>query len=436
MIMTITRRNLLRMAPAFTLGTAMLGTSRASIAQNLHHVVVVGGGFAGATAARYLARWGGDRVRVTLVDPKPVHVSCVMSNLVLNGQLDLAQLGFDLRAWQGKYGIEYRQGAARELEAGNKRLHLDSGEALAYDSLVVAGGIDFVTGAGYDASLTPHAWIAGEQTALLRDQLAAMPADGTVVLSIPRAPYRCPPGPYERACVIANILGRRAGTLGPANGAAGPRLLVLDGNAQIIVEQETFSRAFETLYGNIIDYRPNEEVTGVDSAARTVTTSLGHQFSGDVVNVIPKHQAVPFLREAGLTDGGLWAPVDPVTYGTTLAGFPDVYVIGDSCQTTQPKSGHMANSQAKVCADAILRKMQGLSTHTGERLANIVTNSACYSPVSDSEASWLTAVYRYDTQTGQMGLVPGSFGASSGWSSRNYRRMFDWSNNLLADTFL
>jgi len=435
--MAISRRELIKLAPAATLGAATVGAPTLSMAQNRHRVVVVGGGFAGATAARYLARWGADRVAVTLVDPNPAHVSCVMSNLVLNGQLGVDDLAFDLRALEGRYGVAYRQGAAMALDPTNRELTLATAETLAYDSLVVTGGIDFLPPAGYDPAVMPHAWIAGEQTALLRDQLATLPdTGGTVILSIPRAPYRCPPGPYERACIIANILGSRSGTLGPYTGVAAPRLVVLDANPDIIVERDTFGAAFAELYGNIIEYHPNEEVVAVDNATLTVETAQGHSYSGDVVNVIPAHRAAAFLRDAGLTGSGNWAPVDPVTYESTLGGFQDVYVIGDSSQTTQPKSGHMANSQAKICADAILRRASGLSAFTDERLANIVTNSACYSPVSDSQASWLTAVYRYDTQTGQMGLVPGSFGASSGWSSRNYRRMFDWSNNLLADTFL
>ena len=233
---------------------------------------------------------------------------------------------------------------------------------------------------------------------------------------------------------MADILKRRGGG----------RVVVLDANDGIQAEKETFTRAFTGLYGDIIEYRPLERVTGVVPESKTVYTekldAQGNRVSedsasGKVVNLIPRHGAPGLLVSSGLTAGSRWAPVDPVTYGSTLEQFPGVYVIGDSQGTAQPKSGHMANSQAKVCADAIIRRAAGLPVDSDERLDNITTNSACFSPITATQASWLTAVYRYNRDAGQMALVPGSLGEAHSWNSEHFEEMFDWSQNLFADTF-
>lgn len=289
---------------------------------------------------------------------------------------------------------------------------------------------------GLDSRLTPHAWIAGGQTNLLRNQIRAMPDNGTFVMTIPEKPYRCPPGPYERACLVADILGRRSGVLaGKVSPGGAPRVVVLDANPGIQAEKETFTRAFNDLYGDIVEYIPDARPISVDSTIREITTTKG-TFRGDVLNVIPRHGAQQLLRRSGLTAGGRWAPVDPVTYESTVGGQAGVYVIGDAQGTGQPKSGHMANAQAKVCADAIIRTAAGLSAHTQERLDNITTNSACFSPITATEASWLTAVYAYDAASQSMKLVPGSLGESHKWDSENFQDMFSWSENLFADTFM
>lgn len=439
--MSINRRNLLKSVPA-AVAAGGLGRSPGARA-DAHRVVVVGGGFGGATVAKYLSHWGGSSVDVTLVDPNAAHVSCIMSNLVLNRQLDIEDLSFDLGTLANAYGFSHVVGRAAGIDNSTDDslsggvLHLQSGEALPYDSLVLATGIGFeIPGGNYDPRLSPHGWIAGEQTTLLRDALDAMPDTGTYILSIPRSPYRCPPGPYERACAVADILGRRSGTLGGGSGPTGtPTVLVLDANSDIQAEKSTFSRAFEELYGNIIQYHRNTEVRTVDSGAGQVTTTDGTAYRGDLLNILPTHRAADLVVDIGLTGGDRWAPVDPASYESLLPEFRGVYIIGDSQATGQPKSGHMANAQAKICADAILRKAKGLSIHTDERLQNLRTNSACFSPVTADEASWLTAVFAYDTASSSMKLVPESLGEARSWSRENYREMFTWSENLFADTF-
>jgi hypothetical protein len=214
-----------------------------------------------------------------------------------------------------------------------------------------------------------------------------------------------------------------------------PTVVVLDANSAIQAEKATFTAAFTGLYGDVIHYVPNAQLNSVDPANRSVETTAG-SYAGDVLNVIPNHRAPALLRDAGLTDGGPWAPVDPVTYETRAPGLSDIYVIGDAQATSQPKSAHMANAQAKVCADALIRKASGLSAHEPERLANITTNSACFSPVSFSEAAWLTAVFRYNQVLGAMELAPNSLGASDGWDRESYRDMYTWASNLFSDTFV
>ena len=429
--MSLTRRTILQMIPA---AAAISMMPRVKGAEP-HHVVVVGGGFAGATLAKYLKLWGGAAIDVTLVEPRVRHVSCIMSNLVLNGRLRISDLAFDYGALQNRYGVRVLQDRAQRVNGPGKEVKLKAGGWLSYDSLVLAAGIRFDRIEGLTSYREiPHAWIAGGQTNLLRDQIAAMAAGDTFVMSIPEKPYRCPPGPYERACLVADILKRRGGG----------RVVVLDANDGIQAEKETFTRAFTGLYGDIIEYRPLERVTGVVPESKTVYTekldAQGNRVSedsasGKVVNLIPRHGAPGLLVSSGLTAGSRWAPVDPVTYGSTLEQFPGVYVIGDSQGTAQPKSGHMANSQAKVCADAIIRRAAGLPVDSDERLDNITTNSACFSPITATQASWLTAVYRYNRDAGQMALVPGSLGEAHSWNSEHFEEMFDWSQNLFADTF-
>ena len=428
----LTRRSFLGSSGA---GMASLLAPRLARTSVRPRVVVVGGGFAGATVAKYLRLWGDDSVEVVLVDRRATHVSCVMSNLVLNERLRLGDLRFTYDALRSRYGVQVVRGRVEEIDAPAGRIAREDGSTLAYDRLVLAPGVAFRKIPGWDASEVPHAWIAGQQTNLLRDQLRDMPDDGTFVMTVPRAPYRCPPGPYERACLVADLLGRRSGALGGAGTGRTPRVVVLDANGGIQAERETFTRAFETLYRDIVEYRPNVEIVEVDSASRAAITDTGEWIQGDVLNIIPEHRAPWLLRGTGLTDAGPWAPVDPLSYESVLERFEGVHVIGDSQATGQPKSGHMANAQAKVCADAVLRLLAGLPVDTEERAANITTNSACFSPITYDEASWLTAVFRYDPVTARMVVSGRSLGEGEEWNRGNFREMFNWSENLFADTF-
>jgi len=404
-------------------------------------VVVVGGGMAGTTVAKYLRLWGGANLQVTLVDPDASYTSNILSNEVLTGARTLASLGYGRQAVADRYGVQLRQARVQSLDAVARRLTLADGSTLDYDRLVLAPGIAFDEAYGLSAAdyeqRTPHAWRAGAQTELLRQQIAAVPAGGTVVMSIPAAPYRCPPGPYERACLVADTLKAR----GP-----GARVIVLDHNPAIQAEVETFTQAFNVVHGGVIDYQSGISNLQIDAATRQVqwTDALGapQGVQADVVNPIPPQRAAGseaggWLAAAGLANGngGRWAAVDVLSYESTAV--PGVHVIGDAAQCGLPKAGHVANQEAKICADAVVRLLSGRQPDPAP-----VANSACYSPITAGTASWLTAVYQYDPATRSM-KVAANNGSTVGAkaieaasiSTGNYRQMQTWFGTLMGDSF-
>ncbi len=420
--MSINRRDFLKFS---AIAAALTATPRIIKAQSPPKVVIIGGGFAGSTVARYLSMWSQQTLDIQLIDPSDAHISCVLSNLVLNGRISLGQLALE-HASLNKLGIEVIKNQVMSINHGGSYVVLKSGDTLVYDTLIIATGVDFKPLTNLNVDITPHAWIAGEQTTLLANKINALSSGATFIMTVPKAPYRCPPGPYERACLVADIFQRN----GLDNG--GGKVIVLDENANIQAERHTFERAFNELYGDVIEYIPNMIIEDVESLGGNVVTA-SQTFNGDLINVIPRHQASPIIRNAGLTGLGDWALVDPLTYESTLAEFAGIYVIGDSQNTNQPKSAHMANAQAKICADAIIRTFTGLSNYDQERIENVTTNSACYSPITFDEASWLSANYAYDQITQQMQAT--HIGEAENWSKDNYKQMFDWANNLFNDSF-
>lgn len=423
--MKLNRRNFLKAVGATT---ALASAPTIAKAAGGKHVVVIGGGFGGATVAKYIRGWSGYDVNVTLVDANARHTSCVMSNLVLNKRASLRQLKLSYENLAFKYGVKVVIDKAVDIDNAGQKVTLQSGETLNYDRLVIATGIGFRDVPGINYNLTPHAWIAGPQTSLLARQVQNMNVNSTFIMSIPKSPYRCPPGPYERACLVADHFVRKGFTTDD-----NARVIVLDANSDIQAEKHTFHRAFSSLYRNIIEYIPNASVEAVDSEAKRVFTNVG-EFDGNVVNIIPEQQATSLVMDAGLADVyKRWAPVDPLTYESTETGFQGVHVIGDSQGTKQPKSAHMANSQAKICADAIIRSLSGLPTDGAERMENVTTNSACYSPITYDEASWLTANFYYDVDAGAMKLR--HIGEAEKWSRGSYKEMYAWSENLFHDSF-
>ena len=393
-------------------------------------IAIVGGGMAGATLAKYLRLWGGAGIDVTLVEREGAYTSNILSNLVLNGNVAMSALSFSYAKLASTYGVKVLQANVDGVDAVARRVRYTKGGQpgeLPYDRLVLAPGIDFDFPPGLttpEAQLAvPHAWKAGAQTLALRDQLKAMPAGGTFLMAIPAKPYRCPPGPYERACVVADWLRRNK---------PGSKVLVLDANPGITAEVATFTQAFNVTYQGIVSYVPNAAVTAVDVGAHFVYTTFGSApFHGDVLNVIPPHRAGRIVADAGLANdaAGKFAVVDVLSYESTL--IPGIHVIGDAAATTMPKAGHIANQEAKVCADALIRLQAGLAPDPSP-----VTNSACYSPITKDTASWLTAVFAYDPVAKAMTAVPASSGEASGPSKDHYEDMFIWFNTLMKDSFV
>ncbi len=413
------------------------------------HVVVIGGGMAGAAAAKYLRLWGGAQLNVTLVDTDASYTSNIMSNLVLTQQRTMASLDYKRDVLASSYGVSLVQDRVVSLDTVNKQVVLANGAPLSYDRVVVAPGVEFMAAYGLSVSdydtKTPHAWRAGAQTTLLANQIAGMANGDTFVMTIPLAPYRCPPGPYERACVVADLLKR--------TGRSNCRVVVLDENANIQAESGTFQNAFDFVHAGVISYQSNARNIQINPDTKVVTYAIGNgatqTINARVVNPIPAHRAAGigagnldandtsgWFAAAGLNNGnGRWAVVNPLSYESTAAS--GVHVIGDAAQCGLPKAGHVGNQEGKICADAIVRLLGG-----GSPDAAPVANSACYSPITSSTASWLTAVYQYDASLGQM-KVASNEGQSSGGSavesasisSRNYTQMGVWFNTLMKDTF-
>lgn len=386
-------------------------------------VIVIGGGMGGATVAKYLRLWG-DAISVTLVERSSVYTSNIMSSLVLSGQRTLASLQYKYDTLRSKYGIATVFGDVVAVDPVSGKVTLADGSVLTGDRIVMAPGIDFdaVPGLGSSDKM-PHAWKAGTQTTLLASQLKAMPTNGLAVLTIPKTPYRCPPGPYERACLIADWLKKNK-----------PRakLMVLDANPDFVTERDNFSSAFLGLHGAVIEYHNNAEVTQVDPSSMTLTTTAGTIRNASVVNLIPRQRAGALVSTVGLANAteGRFAGVNVLSYASTVPGAGKVHIIGDASATTQPKAGHIANQEAKVCADAIVRLLGGGSPDPAP-----VTNSACYSTITMSQASWLTAVFQYDAASATMKGVAEASGASTGWNQSHFEDMGEWFKALMGDTF-
>jgi NADPH-dependent 2,4-dienoyl-CoA reductase/sulfur reductase-like enzyme len=400
-----------------------MGTTAGAVGK----VVVVGGGMAGTTAAKFLRLWGGTGVDVTLVEPNATYYSNIFSNMVLTGERTLSQLAYNYAGLTSKYGVKVKNYSVKSIDYIGKRVTLSNGTQLPYDRLILAPGIDFeplpgLTGSTSNQAKIVHAWKAGAQTTSLQNQIKAMTKSDTFIITIPPKPYRCPPGPYERACVVADYLKRSKG---------GGKVVILDANNGIQAELKNFTTAFNVTHKGIITYVPNAQITGINADLMTVNTSAG-SFKGKVINAIPTHKAGNLITQSGIglanASGGKWAGVNVLTYESTAVPF--IHIIGDSSATTQPKAGHIANAEAKVCVDAIIKLFQGLAVNQSP-----VTNSSCFTPITKTTASWLSVVYRYDPASATMLPTGTGITESDGANSENVEDMHKWFNNLMADTF-
>jgi NADPH-dependent 2,4-dienoyl-CoA reductase/sulfur reductase-like enzyme len=393
MSQALTRRTLLTTA---AVGAAATAFPHRTAAQSSPRVVVVGGGFGGGTCARELKRKG---LAVTLVESTAVYTACPFSNAVLAGLRPIETQQFKLDAVE-KGGIDIVRQRATRVDPQARRIVLEDGSSLEYDRLVLSPGIDIRFDAlpGYDeaaAATLPHAWKAGEQTILLRRQLEAMDDGGTFVMAAPANPFRCPPGPYERASLIAHYFKKYK----PRS-----KLLILDAKDSFS-KQRLFQAAWQDLYPNMIEWVPlssGGKVIEVDATTRALVTDFGRH-TGDVVNVIPPQRAGQIAQVAGVADRTGWCPIDPVTFESRLQ--PNIHVIGDaSIAGGMPKSAFSANVQGKVCAVAIASLLRG-DAPVEPKLIN-----TCYSLVAPDYGISVAGVY--SPRNGVLTDVEGAGGTS------------------------
>ena len=418
--MSMRRRDFLAAGGALALtGCASVKTSSAPAKAR---VVVVGGGYGGATAARYV-RLLDPAIDVVLVEQNEMFVSCPLSNMVLGGFKSMGEITRPYSGLEAR-GVRVVRDTAIAVDAEKKQVRLSRGDAIAYERVILSPGVDFMW------ELLPamasesargdvlHAWKAGPQTLALRHQIEAMPDGGIFVISIPEAPYRCPPGPYERACQVAayfRAYKRRS------------KVLVLDANADITSKATLFRKAWADLYRGLIEYRPNSKTVDVDVRGRAVKLEFD-DVKADVLNVLPPMKAgnvaAPFI-----TVNKRWCEVDWLTYESKAA--KGVHILGDSLQIApaMPKSGSMANGHGKVCAAAVVALLRGDAPNASPTLVN-----TCYSMVSEKQAVHVASVHKYDVAERTMKSVPGSGGLSAAMNELEGVHAMSWAANIWADT--
>lgn len=418
-----TRRDFLK-AAAGTAGAALSGCATVpEAAKPIGRVIVIGGGYGGATAAKYLRMWSGGNVEVFLIERNPEFISCPMSNLVLGGNRTMADI---TRSYQKlrEYGVQVIRDEVTGIDTQKKRVKLTRIQDLPYDRVVVSPGVDFMHDQiqGYNAEAQKtvlHSWKAGPETVALRKQLEGMRDGGVYIISVPTAPYRCPPGPYERASQIAFYFRK-----------AKPRskVLILDANPDVTSKGPLFKAAWNSLYKGIIEYRGGVEIKRVDARAKTVSSDFD-TFKGDVLNVLPPQRAGDIARSAGLiTANNRWCGVDWLSMESTAV--KGVHVLGDATLSApaMPKSGHMANQHAKLAAAAIIELMNGRQPSP----TPLVTNT-CYSFVSDKEVIHVASVHTYDPKDKTLKTVPGSGGVSAQRAELEGIYGWGWAQNIWAD---
>jgi NADPH-dependent 2,4-dienoyl-CoA reductase/sulfur reductase-like enzyme len=405
---------------------ALLATPFVARAQGAGRVVVIGGGFGGATAARFLRR-ADPAFDVVLVEANPAYTACPFSNEVIVGLRDIGAQRFDYHALAAD-GVRVVVAEATAVDASARLVRLGDNSALPYDRLILAPGVDIAWDAlpGYDAEAAerlPHAWKAGAQTLLLRKQLESMSDGGVVVISAPANPYRCPPGPYERASLIAGWLAKNR----PRS-----KLLLLDAK-DAFSKQKLFESAWAQLYPGFLErvaLSDGGKVIRVDAATRTFETDFGTH-TAEVGNVIPPQRAGRIAVLAGVVDKTGWCPIDPVTFESKLQ--PGIHVIGDAAIAgAMPKSAFAANAQAKVCADAVAVLLAG-GTAPEPKLIN-----TCYSLVAPGYGISVAGVYR--PANGLLTEIPGAGGlskldASAAERAQEAEYADEWFHTITAETF-
>lgn len=391
-------------------------------------VLVVGGGYGGATAAKYVRLFSDQKIEVVLVEPNSEFVSCPLSNLVLGGSKTLADITSPYSGLEKRHGVRRVNGFVAAIDAKAKTATLASGETLAYDKLILSPGIDLgfeqVEGlqkANADGKVL-HAWKAGPETVALRKQLEAIPNGGVYALTIPEAPYRCPPGPYERACQVASYFKQAK----PQS-----KVLILDANQDVTSKGALFKKVWAEQYKGIIEYRGQHKTTAVNAATGQISFEVQSDEKADVINILPPMRAGAIAVKTGLANSnGRWVGVNYQTFESTAA--KDIHVIGDAIQLApgMPKSGHMANSQAKVAAAAVVAELLGLPI-----IEKPILNNTCYSFTDAKNVIHVASVHEYVAAEKTFKTVAGSGGVSTGGPTElEGVYALNWAQNIWADT--
>ena len=420
--MTLSRREFVKWMAASSGAAAVAGCAGLS-GPSAGRVVVVGGGYGGATAARYIKQWAPD-IDVAVVERNDTFVSCPISNLVLGGNTQIGNITMGYDGLKAR-GVRVVRGDAVAVDASAKQVRLADGSSLAYDRVIVSPGIDFI----YDQipgmkstdaqNRVLHAWKAGPQTVALRKQLEAMPDGGVFVFQFPMAPYRCPPGPYERVCQVADYFKRAK----PKS-----KIIVLDANPDIVSKKGLFLAAWNGMYKGMIDYRPNSELADVDVKGMTVKLTFD-SVKGDVLNVVPPHRAGDIAQKTGLiTANQRWCGVDWTTMESVAV--KGVHVLADSTLSApaMPKSASMANQHAKVCAAAVTALIKGQPVNPQPMMMN-----TCYSFVDGRNVMHVASVHTYDAAQKTMVAVKGAGGVSDKASELEGTYAWGWARNIWGD---
>ena len=421
------RRSFLQSAAALSLLGLTACASTSSIPSRAR-VVVIGGGYGGATAAKYVRLLSDYKIDVVLIEPEQTFISCPISNLVLSGAKQMADITTPYSGLSGNHGVTVVRDYASAIDTAKKTVTLAGGAVIAYDKLVVSPGVELMFGSIeglQQASVSGQilqAWKGGLETVALRKQLEAMADGGVYAITIPEAPYRCPPGPYERASVIAGYFK-----------VAKPRskVLILDANPDVTSKGPLFKKVWAEQYKGIIEYRGQHKATAVDAKAGIIKFDVQDDVKADVLNVLPSMRAGTIAVQAGLNNqaNNRWCGVNYLTFESTVA--KDVYVLGDSIQVApaMPKSGHMANNHGKVAAAAIVAELSGWEVNPAPMLTN-----TCYSFVDNKSVIHVASVHEYVAAEKTFKAVAGSGGVSAGPTEQEGIYALSWAKNIWADS--
>jgi NADPH-dependent 2,4-dienoyl-CoA reductase/sulfur reductase-like enzyme len=420
------RRSFLQSSAALSL--LGLGACATTSIPSKAKVVVVGGGYGGATAAKYVRLLSDYKIDVVLIEPNEAFISCPISNLVLGGSKQMADITTPYSGLSKNHGVTVVKDVAQSIDTAKKTVTLGGGATIAYDKLVVSPGIDLMFGsieglqAAHASGQILQAWKAGAETAALRRQLEAMPDGGVYALTIPEAPYRCPPGPYERACQVAWYF---------KNAKPKSKVLILDANPDVTSKGALFKKVWAEQYKGIVEYRGQHKATAVDAKAGLIKFDVQDDVKANVINALPSMRAGLIAVQTGLNNqaNNRWCGVNYQTFESTAA--KDVHVLGDSIQIApaMPKSGHMANSHGKVAAAAIVAQLSGWAVNPAPMLTN-----TCYSFTDNKNVVHVASVHEYVAAEKTFKTVAGSGGLSPAPTELEGVYAMNWAQNIWADS--